>query len=86
MFDILLHGYIKVTSDTPLFHCVKIVQIRSFFWSLFSCIRTEYGDFRSKSPYSVQRQENTDQKKLRIWILSAQLFYFGIEIGTDIGF
>ena len=23
-------------------HCVKSVQIRSFFWSVFSCIRTEY--------------------------------------------
>ena len=25
-------------------HCVKSVQIRSFFWSVFSCIWTEYGD------------------------------------------
>ena len=25
------------------FHCVKIVKIRSFFWSVFSRIRTEYG-------------------------------------------
>ena len=24
-------------------HCVKRVQIRSYFWSVFSCIRTEYG-------------------------------------------
>ena len=30
-------------------HCVKSVQVRSFFWSIFSCIRTEYGDLRSKS-------------------------------------
>ena len=45
----------------------QIVQMRSFFWFLFSCIRTEYGDFRSKSPYSVRIQEITDQKKLRIW-------------------
>ena len=41
-----------------LTHCVKSVQIRSFFWSVFSCIRTEYED----SPYSVGIQENTDQK------------------------
>ena len=27
-------------------HCVKCVQIRSYFWSEFSCIRTEYGDLR----------------------------------------
>ena len=26
-----------------LLHCVKSVQIRSFFWSVFSCIRIEYG-------------------------------------------
>ena len=23
-------------------HCVKSVQIRSYFWSVFSCIRTEF--------------------------------------------
>ena len=28
--------------------CVKSVQIRSFFWSVFSRFRTEYGDLRSK--------------------------------------
>ena len=38
------------------------VQIRSFFWSVFSRIRTEYEDLRSKSPYSVRIRENTDQK------------------------
>ena len=27
-------------------HCVKSVQIGSFFWSIFSCTRTEYGDLR----------------------------------------
>ena len=43
-------------------HCVKSVQIQSYFWSVFSCIRTEYGDLRSKSPYSVRIRENTDQK------------------------
>ena len=53
-------------------YCAKSGQIRSFFWSLFSCIWTEYGDLRSKSPYLVQIQENTDQKKLRIWTLFTQ--------------
>ena len=33
-----------------------------FFWPVFSCIRTEYGEIRSLSPYSVQMWENTDQK------------------------
>ena len=27
-------------------HCVKCVQMRSFFWSVFSCIRAEYGPQR----------------------------------------
>ena len=48
------------------------VQIRSFIWSVFSCIRTEYGDLRCKS---VRIQENTDQKKLRIWTLFTQCQY-----------
>ena len=34
--------------------------------------RREYGDLRSKSPYSVRIQENTDQKKHRIWTLCTQ--------------
>ena len=25
-------------------HCMKSVPIQSFFWSILSCIRTEYGD------------------------------------------
>ena len=29
-------------------HCVKSVQIRSFFWSIFSRIRTEYGEIRTR--------------------------------------
>ena len=41
------------------YHCVKSVQIRSFFWSVFCCIqfsriRPEYGKIRSVSPYSVR--------------------------------
>ena len=43
-------------------HCVKSVLMRSYFWSVFSCILTEYGDLQSKSPYPVRMQENADQK------------------------
>ena len=50
-------------------HYVRGVQIRSFFWSLFSRIRTEYGEMWSIFPYSVRMRENTDLKKLRIWTL-----------------
>ena len=51
---------------------MKTVQIRSFFWSVFSRIRTEYGDILCISPYSVRVRENTDQKKLHIWTLFTQ--------------
>ena len=50
-------------------HCVKSVQIRSYFWSLFSCIRTEcrkirtrnnsvFGQF-SRSEYFVEETANS---------------------------
>ena len=51
-------------------HYVKIFQLRGFYWSVFSCIWTEYGDLLRHSPDLVRIQENTDQKKLRIWTLS----------------
>ena len=53
-------------------HCVKSGQIKSFFWSVFSHIQTEYGDILRISPYSVQMWEKRDQKKLRIWTLFTQ--------------
>ena len=43
--------------NMEIYYCVKSVQIRSYFWSVFS----------SESPYSVRIQQNTDQKKLGIW-------------------
>ena len=45
-------------------HCVKNVQMRSFFWSVCSRIRTGYGDLLHKSPYSARIRENADRKKL----------------------
>ena len=65
---VLAVGVINFTS----IHCVKCVQIRDFSWSVFSRIWTEYEEIRDISPYSVQMRENTDQKKLRIWILFMQ--------------
>ena len=53
-------------------HCVKSVQIWSFFWSVFSRIWIEYVDLLRKSQYSVQVWENMDQKKLRIWTFFTQ--------------
>ena len=33
-----------------------------FFWSVFSCIRSEYGEILRTSPYLVRMRENMDQK------------------------
>ena len=42
--DLHIVDMIKTYSNFyRLWHCLKSVQIRSFFWSVFSCIRTEYG-------------------------------------------
>ena len=46
-------------------HCIALREKcpnTELFLVLFSCIRTEYGDLGNKSPYSVQIQENPDQK------------------------
>ena len=56
---------IRMIKSRP-YHCVKSVQIRSIFWSVFSRIWTEYREILRISPYSVRMQENTDQKILRI--------------------
>ena len=71
-------------------HCVKSLQIRSFSWSVFSCIQSEYRKIRtkkklriwalSKSPYSVRIQENTDQTKIRIWTLFTQWCQLSIYV------
>ena len=70
--------FVRYSRHVHYLHCVKNVQILIYFWSVFSCIRTEYGDLRSKSPYSVRIQENTDQKELRIWTLFTLFGMFAI--------
>ena len=64
-------------------HCLKSVQMRSFFWYVFSCIWTEYGDLLRESPYSLRIQENTDQKKHRIWILFMQCIFRQAKLTAD---
>ena len=62
--------YIEMSVCSQSKHCVKSVQIRSFFWSYFPVFGlNNYGNLRSKSAYSVRIQGNTDQKKLLIWTL-----------------
>ena len=68
--------YQKSNSDP---HSVKSVQVQSFFWSVFSCIWTECGDLLRQSQYSVQIQENNDQKKLCIWTYFKHCLNGGLE-------
>ena len=58
---IVYDEWLLKVADIPQ-HCVKSVQIRSFFWCVFSRIRTEYEDIFSTSTYSVRIQKNMDQK------------------------
>ena len=44
----LRHEFLNRRRIANNLHCVKSFQIRSYFWSVFSCIRTEYEDLRSK--------------------------------------
>ena len=52
-------------------HCVKIVKIQSFFWSAFSCIRTEWREIRTRknSVFGIEEititNINTFLKKLK---------------------
>ena len=65
-----------ISWDIDMFyHCVKTVQVRSFFWSVFSHIWTEYRGLLRKFSYSVQIWENKEQKKLLIWILFTQCLF-----------
>ena len=74
-----LVGRQNILSTIFSLYYLKSVQMRSFSWPVFSCIRTEYGDSWSKSSYSVQIQENTDYKKLRIW--NTIEHYFSRSVG-----
>ena len=51
---------------TPIYNNMSKHALRKnclyskLLWSVFSRIRTEYGEIQSISPYSVQMQENAD--------------------------
>ena len=58
---------------------VLVFKYGVFSWYLFSCIWPKYRDLRRNSPYSVRIQENTDQKKFRIWTLFHAVFVSKIQ-------
>ena len=48
ILELDMHCVVLTCSLLTSFHCVKSVLIRSFFWSLFSQICTEYGKIRTR--------------------------------------
>ena len=59
-----------------IYHCAKRVQIQSFFWSVVSCIRTEYRKIRTrKTPYlGTFHAVNVQLIKSRALVLSWLIF------------
>ena len=55
------------------------------FWSVFSLIRTKYGEIRSISPYAVRMRENADQNNAKYRqfspSVSLQIMGFYFELG-----
>ena len=51
-----------LTLSTNIDTVWKVSKYGSYFWSVYSWIRTDYGEIPRISPYSVQIQENMDQK------------------------
>ena len=72
--------FIRYLYIFDIWHCVKSVQIRSFFWSVFSRILTEYGEILRISACSVRMQENTDQKNYVFGHISHSATFHKIEI------
>ena len=59
---------------------MKSVQIRSFFWSVLSCIRTEYGDLLRKYRKIRTRKNSVFEHFLRNDITLSNLADYGTEL------
>ena len=64
----LYHDEVFCCSVLLLFNalCEKCPNTELYL-SVFSRIRTEYGELQSESPYLVRIRENMEQKQLLIW-------------------
>ena len=63
-FSITLVLMLRITKRSKIRdHCVKSFQIRSFFWSVFSCIQTEYGKIRTRTNFVLVCFENLSNCK-----------------------
>ena len=76
LFLLNLRLLLSKFKDNWFYHLVTAwsVQIRSYFWSVFCCIRTEYGDWR------VNLRVQSEYRKIRtrnncIWTLFLKLVF-----------
>ena len=85
----MFYGIAK-SSHSTVKHCMKSVQIRSYFWSVLSRIRTEYGEIRSISPCicfktlkQIHRKTKTSAtsflRYLRTWLFWQLLLEYHIS-------
>ena len=56
-------------------HCVKSVHIWSFFWSVFSHIRTEYGEIQSIASWEIEAVMCLQQEILWQYFFTYWLFW-----------
>ena len=55
-----------------------------FFWSVFSGIRTKYGDLLRKSPYLVQISKNMDQNAdIQTYLVRIQTYLVRMRENTN---
>ena len=69
--DMSLNKFVRDIAKSTL---REIYANLDFFRSLFSCIRSEYGELLCKSSYLIEIRKNTDQGKLQILTVLTQRF------------
>ena len=70
-------------------HCVKSVQIRSYLWSVFSCIQSKYRKIRTRnnsafghfshSDYFSKNADNKNESRIWCFIRTLKCFQFFSE-------
>ena len=68
--------FMKIFSLIPRVYCVKSVQIRSYFWSIFSCNQSEFRTIRTRNNSVFGHFSRSDMKYPEIK-LTAGVFHHG---------
>ena len=81
LFRLWILKEIDPMEDTSYYSLREKCPYSEFSWSVFPRIRTEHGEIRSISPYSVRMREKYRPEKLRIetlftqWLFSSFSFF-----------